>query len=430
MSDFDETTKTLNFDAPNSYIGRSVTRPNARRLTQGRGQYVDDIVLPRMVHVAYVRSPHAHARILGIDVKKAAAMPGVVRVVTGAEIALVVKPYVGVLTHLAGMRSPPQYPLAMEVARWQGEPVVAVVAQSRAEAEDAVEAIEIGYEELPAALDAERALDPSEPKIHKEFDSNLCFQRVVDTGGVDAAMKSAHLVVEETIHFGRHTGVTIEPRAILADYNRAEESITVYHCGQSPHMMQGIIASRLSLDEHRVRIVARDVGGSFGIKIHTYGDEIAACALSLMLGRPVKFAADRLESFLSDIHARDHRVRAKLAVDAVRHIPELRDAVREISGSPGGVRNSFQCVFAGRVAPAFIFHGAHHDGIEERVGAQSRAARRFKIGAAGGLACVGHQHDGASPAQRIFFQPLRTQKNRVIQCRAVSRNNAMHGRLQ
>jgi len=309
--DFDD----IDFDAPNSYVGRSVTRPNARRLTQGRGQYVDDIVLPRMVHVAYVRSPHAHAKIVKIESKKAAAMPGVVRIVAGAEIALVCKPYVGVLTHLQGMRSPPQYPLAIEVARWQGEPLVAVVAQSRAEAEDAVDAVEVRYEELPAALDAERALDPSEPKIHKEFDSNLCFQRTVDTGGVDAAMKSAHLVVEDTIHFGRHTGVTMEPRAILADYNRAEESMTVYHCGQSPHMMQGIIASRLALDEHRVRIVARDVGGSFGIKIHTYGDEIAACALSLMLGRPVKFAADRLESFLSDIHARDHRVKAKLAVD-------------------------------------------------------------------------------------------------------------------
>jgi carbon-monoxide dehydrogenase large subunit len=315
MSQFDETAKELNFDSPNSYVGRSVTRPNARRLAQGRGQFVDDLVLARMLHVAYARSPHAHARIVGIDKTKAAAMPGVVRVVTGPEIALVCKPYVGVLTHLQGMRSPPQYPLALEIARWQGEPVVAVVAQSRAEAEDAVEALEIVYEELPAALDAERALDKDAVVIHKEFGDNLCFQRVVDTGGVDAAMKSAHKVVEDTLLFGRHTGVTMEPRAILADYNRADETLTVYHSGQSPHMMQGIIASRLSLDEHRVRIVARDVGGSFGIKIHTYGDEIAACALSLMIGRPVKFAADRYESFLSDIHARDHRVKARLAVD-------------------------------------------------------------------------------------------------------------------
>src|SRR5258708_25723893 len=129
------------------------------------------------------------------------------------------------------MGSPPEYPVGIGVAGGRGGPVVAVVAQSRAEAEDAVDAVEIAYEELPAALDAERALDPSEPKIHKEFDSNLCFQRIVDTGGVDAAMKSAHLVVEDTIVFGRHTCVTMEPRAILADYNRAEESMTVYHCG-------------------------------------------------------------------------------------------------------------------------------------------------------------------------------------------------------
>lgn len=311
MNDFG----SIDFDAPNSYVGRSVTRPNARRLTQGRGQYVDDIVLPRMLHVAYVRSPHAHARIVGIDAKKAAAMPGVVRIATGADIAMVCKPWVGVLTHLAGMRSPPQYPLAIEVARWQGEPVVAVAAESRAEAEDAAEAVRITWEELPAALDAERALDAGEPVIHKEFGSNLCFQRTVDTGGVDEAFARAHRVVEDTVTIGRHTGVTLEPRAILADYNRAEESMTVYHSGQSPHMMQGILASRLSLDEHRVRLVCRDVGGSFGIKIHTYGDEMAACALSIMLSRPVKFAADRFESFLSDIHARDHRVKARLAVD-------------------------------------------------------------------------------------------------------------------
>src|SRR5260221_4728030 len=177
MSDFDDTAKTLNFDAPNSYVGRSVTRPNARRLAQGRGQYVDDIVLPRMVHVAYVRSPHAHARIVGIDAKKALAMPGVVRIVTGAEIALVCKPYVGVLTHLQGMRSPPQYPLAIDVARWQGEPLVAVVAQSRAEAEDTVEAVQGGYQELPAPPQRVRAPEPPGPKIPKRVDSNPGFTR-------------------------------------------------------------------------------------------------------------------------------------------------------------------------------------------------------------------------------------------------------------
>jgi len=313
MSDFDQTAQELNFDGPNSYVGRSVTRPNARRLTQGRGQYVDDIVLARMVHVAYVRSPHAHARIVSIDSKKAAKMPGVARIVTGAEIAMVVKPYVGVLTHLAGMRSPPQYPLAVEVARWQGEPVVAVVASSRAEAEDAAEAVEIAWEELPAALDAERALEPREPKIHKEFDSNLCFQRTIDTGGVDAAMQSAHLVVEDTLHFGRHTGVTMESRAIVADYNAAEHSLTVYHATQAPHMMQDIFSRHLNIPEANVRVICKDVGGSFGIKVHVYADEMATAALSVMLRRPVKFIADRLESFLTDIHAREHKATVRLA---------------------------------------------------------------------------------------------------------------------
>src|SRR5438270_742122 len=235
MSEFDETARTLLFDAPSSYVGRSVTRPNARRLTQGRGQYVDDIVLPRMLNVAYVRSPHAHAKIVKSGAKKAAAMPGVMRIVTGAEIAMVCKPYVGVLTHLQGMRSPPQYPLAVDVARWQGEPVVAVVAQSRAEAEDAVEMIEIVYEELPAALDAERALDPSEPKIHPEFDSNLCFQRTVDTGGVDAAMSSAHLVVDRD---GNMTALEIDDLTGVGPYSMFPRSSGV-ECNQILNLTGG-----------------------------------------------------------------------------------------------------------------------------------------------------------------------------------------------
>ena len=197
------------FDGPNSYIGRTVARPNAKRLTQGRGRYVDDIVLPRMLHAAFVRSPHAHARMVRIDVTAACARAGVAGVFTGADISRVCKPYVGVLTHLAGMRSPPQYPLPLEVARWQGEPVVCVVAESRAQAEDAVDDVVIEWEPLPPAVDMERALEPGEPVIHSEFGNNLCWERTVDSGGVDAAMKEAATVVEATFQFGRHTGVTL-----------------------------------------------------------------------------------------------------------------------------------------------------------------------------------------------------------------------------
>src|SRR5437763_13987859 len=142
-------------DRPNSYIGRSVPRPNLTQLTEGRGQYVSDVTLPRMAHVAFVRSPHAHARIVSIDATAAKKAPGVIAVVTGAELAKVITPWVGVLTHLKGIKSAPQHAIAVERACWQGEAVCAVVARTRAEAEDACGLVEVSYEELPAVTDAE-----------------------------------------------------------------------------------------------------------------------------------------------------------------------------------------------------------------------------------------------------------------------------------
>ena len=174
------------FDRPNSYIGRTVPRPDARRLLQGRGQYIDDLQLPRMVHAAFVRSPHAHARIDSIDIAAATALPGVVAIYTGRDLAGTVTPYVGVLTHLQGLRSPPQMPLALDKACWVGEPVVMVLAQSRALAEDACELIDVSYEHLDAVCDAETALHADAPLIHPELGSNLCWERLVEAGDVDA----------------------------------------------------------------------------------------------------------------------------------------------------------------------------------------------------------------------------------------------------
>src|SRR5713101_8478063 len=174
-------------DRPNSYIGRSVPRPNLARRTRGRGQYVSDVTLPRMAHVAFVRSPYAHARIAAIDAAAAKRAPGVVAVVTGAELAQVITPWVGVLTHLKGIKSAPQHAIAVERARWQGEAVCAVVARSRAEAEDACELIEVAYEELPAVTDAETALEPGTPVIHPELGDNLTFERVHVAGDPDRA---------------------------------------------------------------------------------------------------------------------------------------------------------------------------------------------------------------------------------------------------
>jgi carbon-monoxide dehydrogenase large subunit len=301
-------------DRPNSYIGRSVPRPNLARLTQGRGQYVSDVVLPRMVHVAFVRSPHAHARIVKIEAEQARRAPGVVAVVTGAELAKVITPWVGVLTHLKGIKSAPQHAIAIERACWQGEAVCAVVAKSRAAAEDACALVEVEYEVLPAVTDPETALDAKTPVIHPELGDNLTFERVLDAGDVDKGFADADAVVETTFVFGRHTGVTNEPRAIVADWNAGEQRLTVYQGTQAPHMTLNLFAKHLGLEEHQVRVVTKDVGGSFGIKVHIYADEMAAVALSKLLKRPVKFIADRLESFVTDIHARDHRVNAKIGV--------------------------------------------------------------------------------------------------------------------
>ena len=302
-------------DRPNSYIGRSIPRPNAPRLAEGRGAFVDDIETSgRAGHAAFVRSPHAHARIRSIDAEAARAAPGVIAVVNGRELAEIHDPWVGVLTHLEGLKSAPQYALPLETATWQGEAVVAVVAESRAKAEDAAELVKIDWEALPAVTEAETALDPATTVIHESLGDNLAWRRNADFGDIEAAYAEADHIVEETFVFARHTGVCVEPRAILADWNPGEGQLTVWHNNQCPHMIQNILATHFRLDEHRVRVIARDVGGSFGIKVHTYADEMATVGLSILLKRPVKFVADRLESFLSDIHARDQRVLGKVAV--------------------------------------------------------------------------------------------------------------------
>jgi carbon-monoxide dehydrogenase large subunit len=301
-------------DRPNSYIGKSIPRPNARKLVEGRGQFIDDMVLPRMAHVAFIRSPHPHAKLLMIDGSQALEVAGVLRVFTGHDLAPHCDPWVATLAHLKGMKSAPQLPLPLQRTTWVGEAVAAVVAESRALAEDAAAKVRVDYETLPAVVDMETAL--AVPPIHPELGDNLCFQRVNDAGKVDDAFANAHRVVEATFHSGRHTGVTLEPRSILADYNRASAKLIVYHATQAPHMMQGVFAKHMRMPEGDVRVICTDVGGSYGIKVHVYPDEIATAVIARIMGRPVKFIADRLESFFSDIHARDHRIRGRMAVDA------------------------------------------------------------------------------------------------------------------
>lgn len=294
------------------YIGAAVPRPNAKRHLEGRGVFTDDVVLPRTAHVVYLRSPMAHARIVHVDADTARAMPGVVAIVDGAQIAALCKPWVATLAHLSGMKSAPQYPLAIDETFWQGEAVLAVVAESRQQAEDALQAVHVEWEKLPSVSSMDDSL--SAPPIHPALGDNICFHREIDTGNVDDVFAAADLVVEETYTFGRHTGVTMETRTVLADYSPADNKLTVYQGHQAPHMMQDLYARHFGLPESAVRVISKDVGGSFGVKVHSYPDDFATVALSILLRRPVKFVADRLESFLTDIHAREHRVKTRIAV--------------------------------------------------------------------------------------------------------------------
>jgi carbon-monoxide dehydrogenase large subunit len=296
-------------------VGARVARPEARRLVEGRGRYTDDIS-SRAGHVAFLRSPHAHAAIESIDIAAAAALPGVIAVVTASDLVRVCKPWQTRLAALPNHISPPQFPLARHEVTWQGEPVAAVVAASRAEAEDAIEHISIVWEELPAIGSPEASARPRADAVNTALATNLGLDHSFSAGDFAAAVAAADLVVEHEFAFGRQTGVTLEPRSIHADYDPRMRKLTIHHSHQVPNQMRDIFAAQFNLPLANVQVVAPDVGGAFGMKLAAYPDEMAVAAIAVLLGRPVKFVADRLESFVSDVHAREMKVKARLAVDA------------------------------------------------------------------------------------------------------------------
>ncbi len=295
-------------------VGRPLPRSGARRLVFGRGKYTGDLRFPGLLHLAFVRSPYAHARILAIDPAPALAAVPDAKVFTGADIAAVCTPWQGRMDHLPALVSPLQHAVAVDRAVWQGEPVAAVVAASRALAEDAAAEVVVEWEPLPAAAVRDRTLDKDAAPAHPELGGNLCFSTAIRAGDPDAALAGAEHVVEGRFSFARHTGVPLEPRTVIADYDPGEGSLTVHGSHQAPWHQQDTLSRHLGIPEHLVRVVTPDIGGGFGIKLHIYGEEIAVSAVSRILGRPVKYAADRMESFVSDIQARDQAVTAKLGV--------------------------------------------------------------------------------------------------------------------
>ena len=313
-----------------SLLGRSVERPNAVKFIHGRGCYLDDIVMPGMLHAHFIRSPYAHARIVHIDVEPAKRATGVFAVVTGRDIAALCQPWTAVLTHLGEMKSAPQSAMPIEIVHWQGEPVVAVCAESQAHAEDAAGSVEIEWQELPAVTTPEQAVLADAPLVHPQLGTNVAWTMDIDTGDVEKAFADADAVIERTFYVGRQTGVTLEPRGLIAAYDPGRRYLTMHHSTQVPHIMRSVYAQQLGLRENHVRIICPDLGGGFGLKLHVYSDEVATAAISILLGRPIKFVADRLESFVSDIHCRGHRIQGKIGASRDGKIEAI--AIDDLAG--------------------------------------------------------------------------------------------------
>lgn len=296
-------------------IGRPLPRAAALRAARGAGRYTDDIVLPGMLHAAFLRSPYAHARIRSLDLSQARAAPGVVACFGGADLMAVVTPWQTRLQGVPQHRSAPQPPLAVDEICWHGEAVALVVAESRAAAEDALELIALEAEELPALATPEAALAPDAPRVNAALESNLILERHFDSGDIDAAFARAAAVVEQAFAFDPQTGVSLEPRTILAAFDPRDGRLAVHQSHQVPWQMREAYATALGLDPEDVQVVAPDVGGGFGVKLHAYPDELAVVAATRILGRPVKYVADRMDAFLADAQARAATAHARMAVD-------------------------------------------------------------------------------------------------------------------
>ncbi|CAN7670086.1 xanthine dehydrogenase family protein molybdopterin-binding subunit [Trinickia sp. LjRoot230] len=312
-------------------IGASIKRKEDYRFLTGNGQYTDDVVLPHQSYGAFVRSPHAHARLGKVHIEAARAAPGVIAVFTGADLAAekVGGLPCGWLIHSmdgAPMCEPPHPVLAQGKVRHVGDPVALVIAESAKAAKDAAELIEVDYDLLPAVTDTARAADTGQPTVHDDVPNNVCYTwGHGDKAATDAAFaKAAHVTTLDIVN-NRLVPNAIEPRAVNASYSRQDDSYTVYVANQNPHVERLLMAAFvLSLPESKLRIIAPDVGGGFGSKIFLYGEDVALTWASKRIGRPVKWTAERAESFVSDAHGRDHVTKAELALDADGHFLALR----------------------------------------------------------------------------------------------------------
>jgi len=321
-------------------VGASVRRKEDQRFITGKGRYVDDINRPNQLYASIVRSPFAHARIKGIDASAALAQPGVVAVLTGADMAA---DGVGGLPCGWGIHSkdgspmiePPHAPLAVDVVRYVGDHVAVVLAESRALARDAAELVDVDYEDLPAVASLEAAGADGAPLVWADAPGNVCFDwHIGDQAATDAAFKKAKHVASIDVVNNRLIANAMEPRSAIGEYDSGKDEHTLFTTSQNPHVIRLLMgAFVLGIPEHRLRVIAPDVGGGFGSKIFHYAEEVIVTWAAKRVGRPVKWTAERSESFISDAHGRDHVTHADLAMDENGRFLGLRVSTRANLGA-------------------------------------------------------------------------------------------------
>jgi carbon-monoxide dehydrogenase large subunit len=321
----------MNVVTPFEGIGASVRRKEDLRFLSGRGQYTDDINRPGQTHAVILRSPHAHAAIKGLDTAKAKAMPGVLAIFTGADMAaenIGGLPCGWQIHNKDGspMAEPPHPVLAIGKVRHVGDPVAVVIAETKQQARDAAEQIVVDYAPLPAVATVQAALAPGAPEVHDGVKGNLCYDwHIGDRAALDAAFAKAHKVVKFSTTNNRLVPNAMEPRAAIGEYDAQSGEYTLYTTSQNPHVIRLLMgAFVLHIPESRLRVVAPDVGGGFGSKIYHYAEEAIVTWASAKVKRPIKWTADRTESFMSDAHGRDHVSEAELALDAQGRILGLK----------------------------------------------------------------------------------------------------------
>jgi carbon-monoxide dehydrogenase large subunit len=303
-------------------IGQPIRRVEDRRFLTGHGHYLDDIVRPRQVHAVMLRSPHAHARVHALDVGAAAGMPGVVAVFTGADLAqagIGTIPCMSAVTNRdqSAMAAPPHAAIAGERVRHVGDAVAMVVADTIAEARDAAEQISVEYEPLPAVVDTAHALDPGQPVVWDEHPGNLCFDWATgDEAAVRRAAAAARHRVSLTLINNRVVANSMEPRGAIGEYDAGDQSYTLWSSTQGSHFIRNLLAEHVfHIPENRIRVVTPDVGGGFGMKLFLYPEHVLVLWAAKQLGRPVRWVADRSESFMTDTQGRDNVTRLELALD-------------------------------------------------------------------------------------------------------------------